>query len=42
MPAAGDSHAAAAFQGMPRIGRYVLTREIARSNDIVWEATDPR
>ena len=41
MPAAGDSHGAA-YQGMPRIGRYVLTREIARSNDVVWEATDPQ
>ncbi len=38
-----QSHAAAAaYPGMPRIGRYVLVREIARSNDIVWEATDPQ
>lgn len=40
--AAGDSQGAAAFQGMPRIGRYVLVREIARSNDVVWEAADPQ
>lgn len=24
------------------LGRYALVREIARSNDIVWEATDPQ
>jgi serine/threonine-protein kinase len=23
------------------LGRYALVREIARSNDIVWEALDP-
>jgi serine/threonine-protein kinase len=28
--------------GRPTLGRYVLVREIARSNDVVWEALDPR
>ena len=28
------------YQGMPMLGRYVLLREIARSNDVVWEAND--
>lgn len=41
-----DTHAtsssAPAYGGMPRLGRYVLVREIARSNDVVWEATDPQ
>ena len=27
--------------GQPTLGRYVLLREIARSNDIVWEGVDP-
>lgn len=30
------------FAGRPMLGRYVLVREIARSNDVVWEATDPQ
>ena len=28
--------------GQPRLGQYLLVREIARSNDIVWEGRDPR
>ncbi|MDX1931060.1 MAG: protein kinase [Capsulimonadales bacterium] len=28
--------------GMPTLGNYTLVREIARSNDIVWEGVDPR
>ena len=28
--------------GMPTLGRYTLVREIARSNDIVWEGIDPK
>jgi serine/threonine-protein kinase len=28
--------------GLPTLGRYVLIREIARSNDIVWEGIDPK
>jgi tetratricopeptide (TPR) repeat protein len=31
-----------ASAGQPMLGRYTLVREIARSNDIVWEATDPQ
>ncbi len=27
--------------GRPMLGRYVLVREIARSNDVVWEGIDP-
>ena len=27
---------------LPSLGRYQLVREIARSNDIVWEARDPQ
>jgi len=27
---------------MPTLGQYTLVREIARSNDIVWEGIDPR
>jgi serine/threonine protein kinase len=29
-------------QQAPMLGRYVLVREIARSNDIVWEGRDPQ
>ena len=28
--------------GQPTLGRYALVREIARSNDIVWEGRDPQ
>jgi serine/threonine-protein kinase len=31
-----------AAAGRPTLGHYVLVREIARSNDIVWEGFDPR
>ena len=31
-----------AYSGMPTLGRYVLVREIARSNDVVWEGADPQ
>jgi len=28
--------------GKPMLGRYVLVREVARSNDVVWEGFDPQ
>lgn len=33
---------ASATTGASQLGRYRLTREIARSNDIVWEGLDPQ
>jgi serine/threonine-protein kinase len=41
MTVPNSSSATGNYAGRPRLGRYVLVREIARSNDIVWEAADP-
>ncbi len=42
MTQVGTTAAGTSVTGLPTLGRYALVREIARSNDIVWEGIDPK